>query len=195
MYYQNMDRVEVTKVEGVINVHTKETGDMYIICNKQKDLEGPYDKDLRGLIFIFKPVLGEEQCVSTLLLYPEECEAMQEFKVSIAKDLGYMVTFDNGDLDFYNFGSHSCRRNPEGEDYVLDTYGLTQYQLDIPSSDWIDDDSIISQEYYNNHNHCGFKLAIHCAILNTNTVENIDLLHRQLPSEDQMAITRFYYKK
>lgn len=188
------ERINVTKVEGVRNTHTLEGGDLYIMCNKKKEYKD-YQKDLWCLSFFFKPVLGNTECIMTFLLFPEECEAMRTHMVKIAKDIGYLLSYDNGSIHFYNLGSFSNRQQVEGEHYCLDTYSVIEFKLDIPSSEWIDDESLISREYYDNGGKCGFPLAIADAINYVNEVEDEDLIARQLPHEDSMMITRFHYKK
>ena len=178
-----------TKILGVTPVQhkaTEENGTLYIIANK--------NSAFYGLSFYFEDNKTDEQhYIASFVLNHAEVKAITEGLVTTMRDLAYIFTTQNSYLDIMKLSGADTKESTSYNTlYHAELINKAVFELDVHEFQWEDGD--LRNEYINNNNMCGIRLAIVDALKNANEVKNTGnaIVNYSFPKEANIKIRNYY---
>lgn len=181
-----INKTKVMAIYPMKHKATKEEGTIYIIANK--------NNAFYGLSFFFESKRkNEQEYIGSLLLTYEEAKSIMEDYSTTLRDNGYIMTTQNSYLDIIKLTNlrtyvEDCQKPYYAEELI----SRTVFELNVNEFQWSEGE--LHNEYMNNNNMCGVRLAIVEALKNANVVKNtgIEVVNYFFPLEAKIQLRDYY---
>lgn len=180
------EKIKVMGIYPMQHQNTQEEGTIYIIANK--------NSAFYGLSFFFEGNNNNEQeYIGSFVLTREEAKSLTEGYSTVVRDLSYIMTAQNSYLDILKLTNlKTFVEDCQAPYYAEELITRTVFELNVNEFQW--NEGELRNEYLNNNNMCGIRLAIVDALKNANTVKNTGnaIVNYFFPLEAKIQLRDYY---